>query len=293
MRLAITCLCALFVSILPFGTAPLYAESCGKTDIRRVISLGGAITEIIYALGEDAKLVGVDTTSSYPAKTIDLPKLGYYRAVSAEGLLARSPDMIIADADAGPDKVLEQVERAGVCIVRTSDGGTLRSIVARVQEVAEALGVSGDDLVGSLRSSFEEIRTKLQKIEKKPRVVFLLSASNGTPVVAGLDTEADAIIKLAGGVNASSAIKGYKPLTPEAAIAAAPDYILMMDHVVMQSGGADKIFAIPQIAMTPAGKEKRLISMDGLLLLGFGPRTPQAIEHLARKIHPEMTSLSE
>jgi iron complex transport system substrate-binding protein len=281
------------ISILSVSTAPLLAESCDKMDAKRVISLGGAITEIIYALGEDAKLVGVDTTSSFPQATAALPKLGYYRAVSAEGLLSLSPDMIIADADAGPDKVLEQVEQAGVCVTRTSDGGTLGSIVARVQEVAEALGVSSDDLVDSLKSSFEEIRTKLENIDEKPRVLFLLSAANGTPVVAGLETEADAIIKLAGGVNASSAIKGYKPLTPEAAIAAAPDYILMMDHVVMQSGGADKIFAIPQIAMTPAGKEKRLVSMDGLLLLGFGPRTPLAIASLAREIHPEMTIVSE
>ncbi|UTW55669.1 hemin ABC transporter substrate-binding protein [Kordiimonas sp. SCSIO 12610] len=262
------------------------AEQC-QTDAKRVITLGGAITEIVYALGEEGRLVGVDTTSSYPAATAKLPKLGYYRAVAAEGLLSLAPDLIIADADAGPDKILDQVEAAGVCLVRTSDGGTIDSILARVKEVSSALGVSGHQLEASIKTKFTSVSEKVEMFESKPRVLFILSATNGTPVVAGSGTEADAIITLAGGVNAGSAIDRYKPLTPEAAIAAKPDYILMMDHVVRQSGGPDKILSIPQIAMTPAGKHKNLIAMDGLLLLGFGPRTSEAIMALAQKIHPE------
>ncbi len=265
-------------------TFPLLADTCDSKG-ERVIALGGTITEIVYALGEEKRLVGVDTTSSYPAAANTLPKLGYYRAVSAEGLLSLSPDLIIADADAGPDAILDQVSRAGVCIIRTPDGGTIKSVVARVHSIAKALDTSGDTLAGSIESAFSVVRSQVRAFNDRPRVMFVLSAANGTPVVAGNDTEADAIIALAGGINAGAAIDRYKPLTPEAAIAAKPDFILMMDHVVMQSGGADKILSIPQIAMTPAGKAGNLISMDGLLLLGFGPRTPEAIALLASKIH--------
>ena len=267
-------------------SSSLLAATCNSKG-ERVIALGGTVTEIIYALGEETRLVGVDTTSSYPAETATLPKLGYYRAVSAEGLLSLSPDLIIADADAGPDVILDQVSKAGVCIIRTPDGGTIKSVVERVHSIAKALDTSGGKLANSIENAFSAVSEKIEVVSDKPRVMFVLSAANGTPVVAGNDTEADAIIALAGGVNAGGAIERYKPLTPEAAIAAKPDFILMMDHVVMQSGGPNKILSIPQIAMTPAGKSGDLIVMEGLLMLGFGPRTPEAISELANKIHPD------
>jgi iron complex transport system substrate-binding protein len=276
------------VALLAFiVSSPLFADTCNSKG-ERIIALGGTVTEIIYALGEEKRLVGVDTTSSFPAATSELPKLGYYRAVSAEGLLSLAPDLIIADADAGPDVILDQVSKAGVCIIRTPDGGTMTSVTARVHNIANALGTSGEALSNSIEGAFSAIRANVEALSDKPRVMFVLSAANGTPVVAGSGTEADSIIKLAGGINAAGSIEKYKPLTPEAAIAAKPDFILMMDHVVMQSGGPDKILSIPQIAMTPAGKLGNLISMDGLLMLGFGPRTPEAISVLANKIHPNI-----
>jgi iron complex transport system substrate-binding protein len=259
-----------------------------SADAKRIISLGGTVTEIIYALGEEDRLVGVDTTSTYPTSANTLPKLGYYRAVAAEGLLSLGPDLIVADADAGPDETLKQIEAAGVCVRRTPDGGDVASVISRVEKVAEFLGVEtkGADITIAINTATNAILSKVDAVQKKPRVLFLLSANTGTPVAAGRGTEADAIIRLAGGVNAGDGISGYKPLTPEAAIAAEPDFILMMEHVVRQVGGKDKVLRIPQIALTPAGQNRQLIAMDGLLLLGFGPRTPDAINDLANQIHP-------
>jgi len=284
MRYYIISLSALLLCIV--ASAQGMSAEC-STDAKRIISLGGTVTEIIYALGEEDRLVGVDTTSTYPASANALPKLGYYRAVAAEGLLSLNPDLIIADADAGPDETLKQVERAGVCVKRTPDGGDIASVINRVEKVATFLDVEakGIETAKAIKIATKATLAKVAAVDDRPRVLFLLSANTGTPVAAGKDTEADAIIRLAGGVNAGEGIAGYKPLTPEAAIAAKPDYILMMEHVVRQVGGKDKVLSIPQIALTPAGQSKRLVSMDGLLLLGFGPRTPDAINALANQIH--------
>ncbi|MCG8433650.1 MAG: ABC transporter substrate-binding protein, partial [Gammaproteobacteria bacterium] len=121
--------------------------------------------------------------------------------------------------------------------------------------------------------------------QKKPRVLFLLSVSNGTPLAAGVDTSASSIIELAGGVNAVGGFTGYKPLSLEAAVAAEPEFILMMTHSARELGGAEQILALPQLRLTPAASDKRLIIMDGLLLLGFGARTDCAAYLLATKLH--------
>jgi iron complex transport system substrate-binding protein len=105
-------------------------------------------------------------------------------------------------------------------------------------------------------------------------------------MAGGADTEAGAIIALAGGTTAAPGIKGYKPLSDEAVIAAQPQVILSMqtngDHRITP----EQVFALPSLQATPAAANKALVSMDGLLLLGFGPRTPQAARMLAAQLYP-------
>lgn len=261
--------------------AGLACESPG----RRVIALGGAVTEIIFALGEGDRLVGVDTTSRYPEIATTLPDVGYYRQLGAEGLLSLAPDLILADPGAGPPAALRQVASAGVCIVEVTDGGSAAAVGERVRDVAAALKVEdkGTVLADRLDARFAELDAAVTAGADRPKVLFLLSLAGDTPLAAGSDTDADAIIRLAGGVNAV-AFKGYKPLSPEAAAAAAPDALLMMAHVVDEAGGASHVLGLPQIRLTPAGRAGRLIAMDGLLLLGFGPRTPDAIAELAARL---------
>ncbi|MET0209339.1 MAG: ABC transporter substrate-binding protein, partial [Burkholderiaceae bacterium] len=81
---------------------------------QRVISVGGALTELIYELGAQAELVGVDSTSLYPAAATRLPNVGYARTLAAEGMLSLAPTMIVATEEAGPPAVLQQLESAKV-----------------------------------------------------------------------------------------------------------------------------------------------------------------------------------
>ena len=105
--------------------------------------------------------------------------------------------------------------------------------------------------------------------------------------MAAAAAPADAIIKLAGAVNAAEAVDGYKPMTDEAVIAAAPDVILKMTNGNLV-GEAEEIFALPSFAATPAAAKKTLIGMDGLYLLGFGPRTPDAVRDLMAALYPDL-----
>jgi iron complex transport system substrate-binding protein len=114
-------------------------------------------------------------------------------------------------------------------------------------------------------------------------VMFILS-HNGSPQVSGEGTAADALIKLAGGVNVMRGFKGYKPLTTEAAVAALPDVILITTQGLKAIGGVDGLLAQPGMALTPAAKTKHVVDMEALYMLGFGPRLPQALREMAQRI---------
>ena len=102
-------------------------------------------------------------------------------------------------------------------------------------------------------------------------------------MASGVGTAADGIIRMAGGENAIDSFEGYKPLTDEAISVAAPDVILMMDRGD-HSASAETLFALPSMATTPAAETRALVKMNGLLLLGFGPRTAEAVSRLSKAL---------
>lgn len=252
----------------------------------RVVAAGGSITEVVYALGGEDRLIAVDATSQYPPAAEELPDVGYFRNLSAEPILALEPDLLLAVEGTGPAAALDQLRSAGLEVVVVSDESTPEGITAKIEQVATVLDLEpeGKALAADVERGFRELALKIETTGDPPKVLFLLSVGRGAPLMAGKETAADAIIRLAGGENAMSAVEGYKPLSPEAAVAAAPDVILCMDHSLEALGGPEAVLALPEVALTPAGQNGRLISMEGLLLLGFGPRTPAAARDLARAL---------
>lgn len=257
----------------------------------RVISVGGGLTEIVYALGAQERLVAVDITSRYPPQTAKVPKVGYMRMLSAEPILALKPDLILAVEDAGPPSTFDKLRAAGVKVVTVPNEPTPQGVLHKVEVVAHALGMidRGNELKERLKSEFAAISSVIDQVHDHPRVLFILSIGNGSaPLAAGRNTSAAGIIALAGGRNAIDDFEGFKPLSPEAAVKAAPDVVLVSHRTLALLGGEDKLLARPELAATPAGRNSRLVAMDGLLLLGFGPRTPEAILQLASALHPGM-----
>lgn len=267
------------------------AGSAVRAEADRVLSIGGSITEIVYLLGEEHRLVAVDSTSLYPPAALDLPNIGYLRRLAAEPILALSPDLIIAEGDAGPETVIQQLEAAGVALVRTENATDVAGVGRKIRAVAAALGRAGDGdrLAEAITARATALSAEARGRPSPPRVLFLLSVGKGAPLAAGRDTAAAGIIEAAGGVNAITGYEGYKPLSPEAAVLADPEIVLVPKRTLDQMGGADAILQRPELLPTRAAQAGRIVSVDGLLVFGFGPRIAEAIELLAGAFHSAAT----
>ncbi|KAI3590776.1 Periplasmic hemin-binding protein [Cupriavidus sp. U2] len=243
----------------------------------RVVGLGGAITEIIYALDAEKTLVGADSSSVYPAAALKLPKVGYYRAVSVEGLASLRPDLVLAADQAGPPQALEQIRKLGSKVVTLPSAPTLAALDQRILGTATALGMPerGRALVDRLHAELRAIRAVSQPVR-----VLIVSSHTGKMQGMGTATAGDAMLALAGGTNVLASQTGFKPFSAEAAAALKPDVIVTTTMSVGASGSADAFLAQPGLNATPAARNRRIVVMDDLLLLGFGPRLPEALRLL-------------
>lgn len=267
---------------------PADAAAQGAARDARIVSIGGAVTEILFALGVGDRVVAVDQTSQFPAAARALPQVGYARALSPEGVLSAGPTLIIAIEGAGPKSTLDVLKAASVPVVIVPEVHTPEGVVEKILVVARAVGeeAKGRALADAVRADFAAAEAAVKALPNHPKAVFVLAASGGSATVGGTGTSADAMLRLAGATNAMASIHGYKPAVDEAAMAADPDAV-----VVMKGGGQElppeTIFALPAFMGTPAARDGRHIAMWGSYLLGFGPRTPQAVLDLARALHPE------
>ena len=277
--------------------APAAANSPGSTapgaernKLPRLVTVGGGITEVVYALGAQDQLVGTDTTSLYPAAAQATPKVGYMRQLSAEGLLALRPDALIAGTDAGPPVVLDQLRSAGVRVELVNADHSWGEVGRKVAAVGRASGreAAARELQARLDARWQAVSARVQAARGAgPRVLFVLSHS-GSPMVSGEQTAADALIRFIGARNPLAGFKGYRPMTAEAMAQAAPDVILTTTQGLEAIGGEAKFWQRPELALTPAFRRRAsvgaLVHLDALELLGFGPRLPDVVERLHERV---------
>lgn len=263
------------ITLVALGLVAL-ASPAEDTKPARVVSVGGTVTETVFALGGGARVVGVDATSRFPAEVMKLPQVGVHRDLSVEGVLSLSPDLVLVGDDAAPPAALEQLRTAAVRVVVVPRDASVKGVRETVRVVAEALGVkpAGDALLAKLDRRLSQLSTAAPA--SKPRVAYVYAAG-GSFLVAGADTAADAMLTLAGGSNAVQGYTGYRPLSAEALVAAKPDVILFPARALAAVGGVEGILRAPGVALTPAGKSGRVLPVDDALALGFGPRLPEAI----------------
>lgn len=256
----------------------------------RIVSIGGAITEILYALGLQDRIVGVDSTSLYPPKALaEKPNVGYMRQLSAEGVLGLNPQLILAIDGAGPKETIDVLENAKIPLVFFPESYSDQGLIDKIKLVAHAMDVDsrGACLAAAVQSDLAELKKLRDAVRQPARVMFVMSFLNGRAMVAGQKTAANEIITMAGGVNAVNGFDGYKPVNDEAIVAAKPDVVLTMQRGREQLDAAT-VFANPSFALTPAAAKKSFVAMDGLYLLGFGPRTAAAARDLAVSLYPDL-----
>lgn len=237
----------------------------------RIVSAGSAVTELLIALNQQDKLVAVDVTSELPG-SLQLPKIGYHRRLSAEGLLALGPNRLIGSDEMGPETALSQLRSAGVEVDIVNTKPTPEGLIERIDEIAAL--THAKQQASKLKKQVTEQIARLEKNksqQKSAKKVLFLLIHEGRPAnVAGRDTTPNAIIELAGGVNpAASQLSSYKPLSTEAMVEMQPDIILVSGRSYNKLGGADEILKkMPMLAATPAGQNKQFIQIDGHALVG-------------------------
>ncbi len=277
----------LLIPLLGASLLGLMLVAPAQAAPERIVSADGALTEIVYALGDGERLVGVDTTSMYPPEVRELPQIGYKRALSVEGVLSLNPDLLLMTEDAGPEKVVTQLDRSDMPIHTFSAAPTLDAVQEKVIGVARLLGKpeQGEALWQRISREVAAARAASDQVERPVRVLFVLGLNDRSPLVAGRNSHADTMIKLAGGTNVIDSFEGYKPISPEAVAMTGADVVLMMDQR-NHAATAQTLFQQPGFSSLPAADTQRLVKQDGLLMLGFGPRIGQAVRQLHAALYP-------
>lgn len=258
------------------------AENATEEKAHKIVSLNGAITETIAALGSASEIVGVDVTSTFPdsIKTI-AQDLGHIRTITLEPIVALQPTVVIAtEKDLNPE-LQAKIKEAGIEVQLINQDYSAEGAKKLITQVGEILGKKDTKI---LTDKIDADLAKLTVLEKKPKVLFIYARGAGTLQVAGEKTPFEKIIQMAGGENAVKGFEDFKPLTPEALVEGNPDVILLFDSGLASLGGVDGLLAVPGIAQTTAGKNKAVVTLDGGLISNFGPRTGEAAAALNKAL---------
>lgn len=282
----------LLATQVPLFAGQAVVDAFGRTvtigSAKRIVTLGPDVSEIAFALGADERIIAVDRGSRYPDAALEKQNVGYRRSLSAEGLLSLQPDLILASEDIGPPEVVDVLKALSIDVVFVPEDNSLAGIGRKISLIAAVLGseTEGQALFSSIEADFRAAAQLAERIPEHARkkVVFFHGLARLT--AAGSDTAADAIISYAGGINPFRGIKGYKAASEEVLLGMEPDTILMLSN---GKGGPtpDEVFSVPALRATPAAQNRSLIVLDGPYMLGFGPRTADAIRKLARALYPE------
>jgi len=273
---------------VPATVTDATGEAVTVESAARIVPLWGSLAEIVFTLGLGDRVVGRDVAATF-AEAQHLPLVTRAHDVSAEAVLSLRPTVVLAGTDTGPPEALEQIRRAGVPVVTVAEATSLDDIAPRIRLVADALGVrdAGEELVARTAIQLEDAAADAPDVAARPTVAFLyVRGQAGVSLLGGRGSGADAMVEAAGGTDAGSALGlgPFTPITSEALADAAPDVILMMTDGLRSVGGLDGALAVPGVAQTPAGRDRRIVTIDDELLYSFGPRTPAALRSLTEQL---------
>jgi iron complex transport system substrate-binding protein len=267
-------------------------QDVGIGDTTRIVSCNTALTETIVALGGANRIVGVDVGShNYMPEIAAVPDVGNARTLSVEGIISLKPNLVIINADAGPAELVAQLKGAGITVLTLTATYTADTVKEKVRNIAKALQLDakGEELVRGIDRDLNDAQAALKNAKDKPKVIFCGRGPNmPNATMSGQKTTIDTMITLAGGVNPITQFEGFKPMTDEAVVAAAPDVIIMTEKSFERVGGADGVLKFPGVAVTPAGKNKRFIAVSDIYFQGFGPGIGKAVKELVFKLHPDL-----
>ena len=287
--------CACFIPVLLLS---LLFFSCGKKQKQnyehtqanaakrtalKIVSLGGQTTEIIFSLGKGKAIVGRDVTSIYPEQALAITSVGRGKAITAESILSTNANLLVMPEGQLKKETVDQLQAAKMDILTYPDKKSINQLKSAVKIISEKLDRKreGEAILSQIDRDLAGLHAAK---DKRPKVLFVYARGSGAMSIAGNNTFAEEIIRLAGGQLAVEGIKDFKPLTPEGLIQANPDFMLFFDSGLKSLGGKEGVLKIQGVSETTAGKKMQIISMEGSLLSSFGPRLGQAVKELHEKI---------
>lgn len=255
-----------------------------STHHQKLITAGGTITEIVFALGAGERVIAVDQSSQYPEAVKQLPMVGYYRELAAEGVLSFAPDKILAIEGVGREEVIKQIESTGVQVVVYNKPTSTYGLVALIKQLGDDLGKAeqAKQLIAKFNASLpnenrSESHSETSNNTPQTKAVFLLSASDRGLIAAGTETVPQLIFNYAGIENIAAKHTGFKGINNEALALQQPDFLVAPRHVVLGAGGKEKFCQSPNLSLLKAAQQCKLLVMDSLQSLGMTPRLADAI----------------
>lgn len=266
-------------------------EIDGKKDMR-IVCLSKQLTESVFALGKGHNIVAVDLSSTYPDSAKLLKTVGYHRALNPEGIIAMTPDLVIHSNDIGPDNVLPQITKAGLNIKAFGGANTIDSAKLLLKELGAFFGVEkkADAVIASMEAGIAKAADSLKalgiKDSLKVMIIHFGMRNNNYFVMSGRNGVGDKMIRLAGCTPAVYNGKGAREMSPEAVALANPDIIIATDFGFDRMGSMDKfISSVPGVALTNAGKNRRIVRFEEHDIVYFGPRSGENIIKLINLLH--------
>ncbi|MEZ9396480.1 hemin ABC transporter substrate-binding protein [Vibrio splendidus] len=280
-------LLSMVVSSLAFTAPSVLANDIEQP---RIISAGSAVTELVLALGAEEQLVAIDVTSNFP-QAENLPKIGYHRNLSAEGLIALEPTTLIGSNEMGPDNAISQLKSAGIDVEIVNTEANVEGLLKRIDQIAKITHTEAhsEQVKAEVNQKIAALKANQVPNNEAKKVLFLLLHEGRPANVAGGETSPNAIIELAGGINpAAKSLTSYKPLSMESLVEMQPDVILVSGRSYLKMGGADAILkSLPMLAATPAGMNKQIITVKGSALVGgLGLESLSEAKRLNALIYP-------
>ena len=287
--------CAVLMTIsltaLHVADAGLVLDSLGSTvhlppDPQRIVAFAPSITEIIFALEQQQRLIGVTIYSDYPEAAKSLPRVGSYVRLDLERIVALRPDLCIATKDGNPKALIERLESMDIPVFVT-DPRNLESVMQTIGDLGAILHATdrANALVGNMRLRIQQIKSLIAESNDKPRVFFQIGI---TPIVSvGTDTFIHELIVYAGGINLGEGKASYPRFSREQVLGLKPDVFIISS---MARGVAfDKVrkewYRWPHL---PAVRNNRIFLVDSDLFNRPTPRLVDSLETLAKLIHPEI-----
>ena len=281
----------LMMAVGACSKAPEVTREAGEGSTERYVVLGSYIAEIVVALGATESIVGVSGGTDHISELSDVPVVRGFRNLSAETILSLGPTTALLAGRQTRPELAEQLRQSGVQVrVFPDEVASLHVVSERIREIAALLDsqAAGEALVTEFERDLKDAIAFAAGAESRPRGLFILSGGGRPTVVAGGDTHIALLMELAGAENVTQAISYFKPMSQEAMLEAAPEFILVNEEGLQEKGGLPVALSAPGATLTPAAQSGNVFSLPGGYLQGLGLNSPRAIRAIARRIHPEL-----